>query len=322
MDDVPVSVIIINWNHRPFLDSCLIALKLQGYQELEIVVVDNGSSDGSVGWLERNHPDVRLVAFPDNRGFAAAFNHAIRITTSQLLLSLNPDVTVHPGFIDALVQALLRDDQIGIVAPKLRMSDQPDRIDSTGLFINRARRPYDRGQGEIDQGQYDQHTDIFGACGAAALYRRKMLTDLAIDDQYFDDDFFAYYEDADLSWRAQIHGWRCVFAPEAIGDHRRGGGDTLTKAKVKVSQGPRLALRNRYLMTIKNDDPITFLLDMPVILAAEIPRLIYAAFTAPKTLLGILDLAKALPRALSKRRKNLASRSIQPAALRRWLRNS
>jgi GT2 family glycosyltransferase len=317
-----VSVIIINWNHQSYLKSCLTALKAQKYPDLEIVVVDNGSSDGSVGWIERNHRDVRLIAFPDNRGFAPAFNHAVRLTSSELLLSLNPDVTVQPGFIPALVRVMRQDDRIGIVAPKLRMTDQPDRIDSTGLFINRARRPYDRGQGEIDRGQYDQQTDIFGACGAAALYRRRMLTELAIDGQYFDDDFFAYYEDADLSWRAQLHGWRCVFSPEAVGNHQRGSGDTLRKRKAKVSQGPRLALRNRYLMTIKNDDPGAILSDLPVILAAEIPRLLYTAVATPKTLLGLVDLVKAWPKARSKRRKNLATRIIKPSELRHWFCNN
>jgi GT2 family glycosyltransferase len=322
MDEVPVSVIIINWNHQPFLDSCLTALKAQRYPKLEIVVIDNGSSDGSAGWIEQNHPDVQLVSYRDNRGFAPAINHAIRLTSSEYLLSLNPDVTVQPGFISALVQAMDQEDRIGIVAPKLRMSDQPERIDSTGLFISRARRPYDRGQGEIDRGQYDQQPDIFGACGAAAFYRRRMLTELAMDDQVFDDDFFAYYEDADLSWRAQLHGWRCVFAPDAIGNHRRGGGDTLRKAKAKVTQGPRLALRNRYLMTIKNDDPSAFFSDLPVILAAEIPRLIYTAFTSPKTLLGLVDLVKAWPKAQSKRRKNLAARILDPSEMRHWFRKS
>jgi GT2 family glycosyltransferase len=213
---------------------------------------------------------------------------------------------------------MLQDDRIGIVAPKLRMTDRPERLDSAGLFVSRARRPYDRGQGEIDRGQYDQKTEIFGACGAAALYRRKMLTDLALDGQYFDNDFFAYYEDADLSWRAQIHGWRCVFAPLAVGNHRRGSGDTLRKGKIKVSQGPRLALRNRYLMMIKNDDPGEILLDLPFILAAEIPRLIYIAFSSPAILLGLVEVMKAWPKLRAKRRKNLAARSLKPEKLRHW----
>ena len=318
MDQNSVSVILINWNHLTYLPDCLGALKAQEYPDLEITIVDNGSADGSVDWIQRHYPDVNLIAFPDNRGFAPAFNLAARETSAEFLLSLNPDVTVQPGFISELVNAIQEEGRIGIAAPKLLMADQPERIDTTGLFISRARRPYDRGQGEIDQGQYDRQTEVFGACGAAALYRRKMLVDLAIDGQYFDDDFFAYYEDADLSWRAQLHGWRSVFAPAAIGFHRRGGGDTLRKGKARVSSGPRLALRNRYLMTIKNDELSSFLLDLPLILAAEAPRLVYAALTAPKTLLALADLAKYWQRTQAKRRQNQAARTVNPGEIRRW----
>ena len=164
---------------------------------------------------------------------------------------------------------------------------------------------------------------VFGACGAAALYRRTMLEDLALDGEYLDESFFAYYEDADLAWRAQLRGWRCVYAPRAVATHARGWGDTLRQPghAPKGAAGPRLALRNRYLMTAKNDDWRHLLVDLPLILAAELPRLAYAAVTRPAVLLGLVDLARALPSALDKRRQIQRRRTIGDSDIRHWFVN-
>jgi len=320
VNEPPVSVIIVNWNHGHFLPGCLDALLAQEYPCLDIAVVDNASQDGSPAWIAHHYPTARLWGFPENRGFAAALNWGVDHTQGDLILSLNPDVTVTERFVAELVQALVQDIGIGIVAPKLLQAEEPTRLDSTGLFVDRRRRPYDRGQGERDLGQYDTILQVFGACGAAALYRRSMLTNLAVDGEYFDEVFFAYYEDADLAWRAQLQGWRAVYAPRAVALHARGGGDTLRKRgrSAKSSTGPRLALRNRYLMTIKNDSLAHFLADLPLILAAELPRLGYAAVTRPRILLGILDLVYALPSAWAKRRQMQCHWTADPTTLRRW----
>ena len=320
MSNPLVSVIIVNWNHGHLLRDCLDALLAQEYLQLDVTVVDNGSTDGSPGWIARHYPDVHLLAFPDNRGFSRAFNWGVGHTEGALVLSLNPDVTVRPSFISEMVRAIARDERIGMVAPKLLRADEPAVLDSTGLFIDRRRRPYDRGQGETDRGQYDAQPYVFGACGGAALYRRAMLDDLALGGEYFDEDFFAYYEDADLAWRAQLRGWRCVYAPRAVATHARGWGDTLRKRghAAKNGRGPRLALRNRYLMTIKNDALRYFLADLPLILAAELPRLAYAALAAPGVLLGIPDLARAWPTALHKRRQIRNRMIVDDAVVRRW----
>jgi GT2 family glycosyltransferase len=328
MDSPLVSAIIVNWNHGRFLGECLDALLVQDTPSLDATVVDNGSIDGSPERVARHYPDVRLLRFSDNRGFSRAFNRAVRRTAGAFVLSLNPDVTVRPGFISAMVQAAGRDARIGMVAPKLLRANDPAVLDSTCLCIDRRRRPYDRGQGEVDRGQYDGQPFgsaqggpyVFGACGAAALYRRAMLDDLALDGEYFDEDFFAYCEDADLAWRAQLRGWRCVYAPRAVATHARGWGDTLRKRghAAKNGRGPRLALRNRYLMAIKNDAWGYLLADVPLILAAELPRLAYAAVAAPQMLLGVLDLARAWPAALRKRRRIRRWRTVDDVDVRRW----
>ena len=320
MRDGLASVVIVNWNHRHFLENCLAALLAQEYPRFDVTVVDNGSTDGSPDWVASRHPDVHLIGFPDNRGFARAFNHGAGRTDGEFVLSLNPDVTVRAGFILEMVRAVGRDQRIGAVAPRLLRAADPTTLDSTGLLIDRRRCPYDRGQGKTDRGQYDALPYVFGACAAAALYRRAMLDDLASDGEYLDEDFFAYYEDADLAWRAQLRDWRCVYAPRAVATHVRGWGDALRKRghAAKGASGPRLALRNRYLMTIKDDVLTSFLADLPRALAAEFPRLAYAAIAAPEVLLGFADLLRAWPLAVRKRRQIHSRRTADRSVVRRW----
>lgn len=320
MSNLSISVVIVNWNHGDFIKECLEALLIQKGVSFDVTVVDNSSTDGSREWVASHHPDVRLHAFSENRGFSQAFNYGAKQACGTFVLSLNPDVRVLTSFMREMLQAACQGEKIGMVAPKLLRADAPAKLDSTGLFIDRRRRPYDRGQGEIDRGQYDALTNVFGACGAAALYRRDMLEDLAPNGEYFDEDFFAYYEDADLAWRARLRGWHCAYAPGAIATHVRGWGDTLRKGEQTARNplGPRLALRNRYLMTIKNDTWRYTLLDLPWILGAELPRLAYAAVKAPGALLGLLDLLKIGSSALRKRKHLRARQTVDDATIRRW----
>jgi GT2 family glycosyltransferase len=316
--------VIVNWNHGHLLPGCLDALLAQDYAPLDITVVDNGSGDGSPEWLAQRQAALCLKAFPENRGFSGALNWGVRHTSGDFVLSLNPDTTARQGFVRELVRAAgpapSGGQRIGAVAPKLLRADNPTLLDSTGLFLDRTRRPFDRGQGEPDKGQYDAKPSAFGPCGAAALYRRAMLEDVAPDGEYFDEAFFAYGEDADLAWRAQSRGWQCVYAPGAVATHIRGWGDTLLKRghAPKNAIGPRLALRNRYLMIAKNDSLGYFLADLPLIVATELPRIGYAAVQRPGTLLAWLDLLRGLPLALRKRRQIRQRQKVHPAVVRRW----
>ena len=310
-----VAVVLINWNHGQDLKACLEALFSQEPSDFEVIVVDNHSTDGSPEWIASQYPSVRLICNPVNLGFSKAFNQAVAHTCAPFILSLNPDVTVRAGFLAALLSAMEDGEHIGTAAPRLLQAQHSERIDSTGLFVDRCRRPFDRGQGQLDAGQYDAQTHVFGACGGAAFYRRKMLEDLAADGAYMDEQFFAYIEDADLAWRARLRGWQAVFVPGAVALHRRGGGDRLRQ---RQGIGPRLALRNRYLMVLKNDSLRFFLSDLPWIIAAELPRFFYTALVSPKTLLGWLDLIRALPEGLSKRRQIRRAKQAADQDLRRW----
>ncbi len=319
MPDAPpdISVVIVNWNHGKDLPACLQTLQAQQPRP-EIIVVDNASSDSSAEWVQQNAPGVRLLRLESNQGFARAFNLGAAQSASPWVASINPDITLRAGFFEALRTAAEQDERIGICAPKLLRADRPELLDSTGLFINRWRRPYDRGQMRPDEGQYDRQAEIFGACGAAVLFRRTMLEDIAVNGQYFDEDFFAYYEDIDLAWRAQMRDWRALYVPAAVAEHARGWGDTLRKGSGQGGAGPRLALRNRYLMSAKNDAGRYLILDLPGTKLREIPRLAYMLLFRPAALLGIVDIFRLLPAILRKRRIIRARQTVPDRDLRAW----
>lgn len=204
-----VTVIIVNWNGRHWLERCLPALQAQTYADFQVIVVDNGSTDGSVSWLDENWPAVRVLPNDRNLGFAAANNAAISASRGEYVVTLNNDVLVEPGWLSELV-AGAADPDIGMVASQIALWDRPDMLDSAGLEVDRAGIGWNRGWGQA-AATARTACDVFGACAAAGLYRRAMLDEIGL----FDEDFFAYYEDVDLAWRAQRAGWRGRYAPAA-----------------------------------------------------------------------------------------------------------
>ncbi|MHB8134998.1 MAG: glycosyltransferase family 2 protein [Anaerolineaceae bacterium] len=314
-----VSIVIVNWNHRLFLPSCLEALKNQTYSPIEIFVIDNASSDGSTDWIQEKHPDIKIKVFEENMGFSKAFNYGMTLAKGEFVLSLNPDVVTAPDFIDQMVKWIDMDERVWCAAPKLMRANNPSLIDSTGLFLNYLRKPYDRGQNEKDEGQYDAKTEVFGACGAAALYRKEMVEEISINGEFLDEDFFAYYEDVDISWRAKILGWRCIFVPTAIATHVRGWGDTLHKQSNDDLRnvGTRLALKNRYLLIIKNDRFKDIWMYLPLILLVDSLRNFYLLFFYPRVLLGLFDVFRLVPKVIQKR-QIINQKRIQNANIQMW----
>ena len=197
------------------------------YQPLEVVIIDNASTDGTSAILERYRAKCDVVLNPKNVGFSAGQNQAIRRSRGDWVLSLNPDVMLGNGFIRDLVRAGESDSGVGTVCGKLlrwtpgASHELTSMVDSTGMYFLRNLRHLDRGSGEQDRGQYDRQEFVFGATGAAALYRRTMIEDVSVFGEFFDEDFFAYREDADVAWRAQIMGWQCFYVPTAVAWHVR-----------------------------------------------------------------------------------------------------
>ncbi|MBK8020688.1 MAG: glycosyltransferase [Chloroflexi bacterium] len=220
-----LSIVIPNWNGLRFLETCMNALAAQTLQPLEVLVVDNASTDGSQAFLRERFPWVKLIALPVNKGFTGACNAGMQAATGEFICLLNNDTEVDPGWAAAVLDAFRRHPEIGSVASKMLLFDKRDHLHTAGDLFTKGGRPVNRGVWEQDKGQYDREEPVFSACGGSAVYRRIMLQEIGL----LDDDFFFSLEDVDLGWRAQLAGWRCLYTPAAVVYHHlsaTGGGTT------------------------------------------------------------------------------------------------
>lgn len=320
-----IAVVVINWNSGNYLADCLPSVLSQTLPPFEIVVIDNASSDESPAAgrqaLEASGcaASFRLewVMNPRNEGFSRAANQGIAATTGDWVLVLNPDVVLAPSFLDEAWGALSARPEAGSLAGKVLRFDHRT-IDTAGQFVRADGRVCERGYNEIDRGQYERPGEVFSVCGAVAFYRRKMLDDVAGGGEYFDEDFFAFYEDADLGWRAQRRGWRCWYQPTAVAYHARGGTNRSGGRFWGRWQMPRRPLEvqfhillNRHLMLVKNVSAEAALRHVFVLLWADAVDLVYLLLVRPRLLAWAPNAASLLRRALDKRRQ-IASRPAAP----------
>jgi GT2 family glycosyltransferase len=245
---VTVSVIVVNWNRRDLLRSCLQSLTQQQLnQPFEVILVDNGSDDGSAEMARREFSknpafELRLIRNPHNRGFCEANNQGFARSNSKLIALLNNDAEAEPNWLASLVGAFESEHDVGMAASKILVYEDPRRIDKAGHLIYPDGQNRGRGTGEFDDGQYDQVEEVLWPDGCAAMYRREMLDQIG----GFDEDFFAYADDAELGLRARIAGWRCLYIPSAVVRHHRG--QTLG---VRSARRLELIERNRVLLATK-----------------------------------------------------------------------
>jgi GT2 family glycosyltransferase len=251
-----VSILITTYNSARVLKACLESVLEQDYRDLEIIIVDNASTDGTRAVLREFETRSRVTYNDKNVGFAAGQNQAMALARGEWLLSLNPDVVLSPDFISRLLAAGNCGERIGTVCGKLlrwkpgSSAERTNVIDSTGIYFMRNLRHLDRGSDETDRGQYEQPEYVFGATGAAALYRRTMVEDISVHGDFFDEDFFAYREDADVAWRAQLMGWSCLYVPRAVAWHVRRV--TPERFQALPDEINRHSIKNRFLMRAKN----------------------------------------------------------------------
>jgi len=251
-----VSVLITTFNSAQFIERCLDSAERQSYRPLEIIVVDNASTDGTRELLAKRGAGIKVVYNDSNIGFAAAQNQAARSAKGSWLLSLNPDVVLSSNFIKEAVSLAELNPKIGSVCGKLLRWNPGSGleftkvIDSTGIYFLPNLRHLDRGAGEADRGQFEGAQYVFGATGAVALYRRSMVEDVSVGAEFFDEQFFAYREDADLAWRAQLMGWRCLYTPRAVAWHvRRVTPERRSELPTEINWH---SVKNRFLMRAKN----------------------------------------------------------------------
>jgi GT2 family glycosyltransferase len=220
-----ISIILVNWNGAPHLPICLNALRRQTFRHFEIILVDNASHDNSFELLARDYPEVKVIALPDNLGFAGGSNVGLRAARGDLVSLLNIDTEVDARWLEEVAAAFERHPEAGSIASKMKLFDRRDTFHTAGDFYRIDGIPGNRGVWEIDRGQYDREEYVFSACGGSAAYRRALLDQIGL----LDEDFFFSCEDVDLGWRAQLAGWPCVYAPNAVVYHKlkaSGGGAT------------------------------------------------------------------------------------------------
>lgn len=205
------AVIIANWNGARHLRVCLDSLRRQTHPDFEIIVVDNGSSDGSLEMLAYEYPQVQVLALEQNYGFVVACNRGAALTQADVLVMLNNDTEVEAQWLEALCRALQEYPEAGSAASKILLFDRRQTLHAAGDVLDACFMPQNRGVWEEDRGQYDADRWVFGACGGAAAYRRQAWEQVG----GFDERLFMYLEDVDLAWRLQAAGWKCVFAPAA-----------------------------------------------------------------------------------------------------------
>jgi GT2 family glycosyltransferase len=307
------SVVVMNWNGKHFLDTCLTALRGQKFRDCETILVDNGSEDGSVDFVRQNFPEVRVIALEQNVGFAPGNIAGYKVATGEWIVLLNNDTEADAGWLEALRDAIQTFPAAGTFACKMLFFDDRGRIDSCGFDLTATGTTIDLGRGEQDREEWSSPRSVFGACGGAVAYRRSMLEGIG----FFDPDYFMTFEDLDLSFRAQLAGYECIFVPAAVVYHRYRG--TMTKYPA----------RQVYLS--QRNIEFTYLKDMPLALILRyLPQRILYEFGAAIYFmrLGVgkaffkakLDAIRALPKLLKKRREIQKRRTITNAQLRSMLR--
>jgi GT2 family glycosyltransferase len=343
-----VAINIVTWNSLKFLPQALSSILSQTYRDFWLLVIDNGSSDGTADYIRRDFPEAGVLRNVKNLGFTRAHNQGItyakaHLDASQgdpLVLITNPDIILEPDFLEKMVAEMDRRPDAGSAGGKLlkvfergdgevREAVKTNMIDSTGVRMTRSRRAIDRGAGELDErGRFDRLEEIFGVSGAIALYRLKALEDVAYRDEYFDDDFFAYKEDLDLAWRLRLRGWSSLYVPSARAYHYRTAAGREKASVREIISGRRgrsktvnfLSYRNHLLMLAKNDQWQNSLLHWPWIWWYEIRKFLYVLFLEPATFGAFISYLRLLPRAIAKRRLTMSRRKVRAKDIRRWFR--
>jgi GT2 family glycosyltransferase len=311
-----LAVVVVNWNGSDMLADCLQSLRNQTLPRLKVVVVDNGSTDGSQKMVREQFQEMTLLALDHNLGFAGGNNRGIASCDTEFIALLNNDAIADPLWAECLLAGASAPD-VGIAASRVLIAAEPKYLDSAGDCMTVIGAPYKRGHRDLSD-KYGSQTQVFGASGCAMLLRRKMLEEIG----GFDEDFFLIYEDSDLCFRARLRGWRCVFVPEAIVYHKLNSSiGTLSRVHVYYGQ------RNFEFVYLKNMPSPLFWKYLPLRVLNLALACLYFAWRGQlmSFLKGKGDALSCLRRMLTKRRAIQAKRTVSVKELdslldRNWLR--
>lgn len=295
-----ISIIIPNYNGLNFLNNCIYSLQNQSYKDFEIIVVDNNSEDGSCEYLSKNYSKIILIKLDKNYGFSKAVNEGIKSSTSKYIVLLNNDTEVDSYWLENLVSFVEKNEKIFSVCSKMIRYHEKDRLDDAGDEYTILGWAYKRGDGFYIN-QYDKAQQVFSSCAGAAIYRKSILEEIG----YFDEDFFAYMEDVDISYRAKIYGYKNIYCPEAVVYHI----GSATSGSKYNSFKVRLAARNNVYVPYKNMPLLQLILNFPFLLLGFFIKYIFfkkAGFNK-EYVAGIKEAVKAITKIkkVKYRNKNL-----------------
>jgi GT2 family glycosyltransferase len=321
----PVVVSLVSFNSQRHMQRCLQAVFSQTYP-VKVYLVDNASADGTAAFVAQHYPLVKVIPSTVNLGYTGGHNLVIRETQASYTLILNPDAYLTSTFLEQLVATMETHPEVGIAGGKLyslrngpAVDGSQKIIDMTWLDIEKKRRQICYAQFLKDHGQNEAPRFVFAIDGAAMLLRRTMLEDIQIEGEYFDEDFFAGKEDLDISWRAQLCGWKCLYVPSAIAHHLR----TFTSKdrRSEILDALKInSVRNRYLVMLKNDLAKHFLRHLPHIASYDLKILAYLLLHERSSLKGYIEALRLAPKALRKRRVIMGRKNVDDAYMLQWFR--
>lgn len=340
------SINIVTFNGERYIRKCLESVANQVYKDIEVNILDNNSQDNTIEIIKNFKLQTTHYSLQTNIGFAKAHNILIEKSGGEYILMLNQDAWLDKDYIKNALEIFKKYGKIAGIQPKIyRYNFEEDKIvmrngkpiiDTTGLLVLKNRRIIARGQGEEDNGQFNKEEEIFGADGAAPIFLKKALEDVKIPNpytlnpkpsyEYFDEDFFMYKEDVDLSWRLRLYGWKILYNSALIAYHSRGSGESAAVNYLDIIKERRhisalaksLSWRNQRLMQVKNEFAVSYIRDFPFIFVKEIASLFYILLFERFALSLIKDFFYLLPRAMKKRRVIMAHRKTNHNELHIW----
>ena len=263
------TVVIPNYNGMPYMETCLLAMRAQRVRPDRVIVVDNGSTDGSAEYVEQHFPEVTLIRMGENTGFCGAVNAGIRASgDAAYVILLNNDTEAEPDFTGALVGAMEGDPAIFSAQAKMLKMDDPEKMDDAGDFYCALGWAFARGKGK-SASRYTARTDLFFSCAGAAIYRMRLLEETGL----FDERHFAYLEDCDIGWRARILGYKNVFVPEARVKHvgSASSGSVYNLFKVRNTS------RNSIYLIAKNMPALMVVVNLPFLIPGFLVKALFFA---------------------------------------------
>jgi GT2 family glycosyltransferase len=344
-----ISIILIHYNTPQFLKTCLDHIFDQSYENIETYFIDNNSpSKEGLEFVKKNYAQkqnsgrLHIIANKENLGYAKAANQGIRMAISgehgskaDYIVITNPDIIYSPTYFEKVVSHITPG--VAGITGKVYKYDFTNKkptkiIDTVGLYIDRRFRVSDGAQGTEDKGQFDKEKEVFGISGACPLYSVKALEEAKIQlpdspEEYFDEDFFMYKEDVDLSWRLQLLGWKFLYYPKAVAFHGRGTGVIERKTNWQIVRSRKFlnkfqryySFRNQRLMVMKNALLMNYIRNFFQILINDVATLFYLLFFEPSTLKALFSIYKLSPKIARKRKLIMAKRKIGAGKINKWM---